>query len=216
MRMLSLSQKYLLCALGEKGKFSSLDLEKGACLVAAGILELLIEDIAVLEGKKISVTDPLPPEEEHLRILYQQIQKKQPVSLEALAGHFSFALSDKGLLALIGDIGDTLEQKGCARKETGGLLVKYSLYFPDPKAKDAVVQNIRTELLEEGEPSEDIVALTVLLHQCGELKRYFSDYEKKHLKARLKTLKNSSENLLVLRMVGYIEALFAAMVISAT
>ena len=45
MENLSLTQEYLLSTLGEKGKYSSMQIEKGICLVAAGILELLMESL---------------------------------------------------------------------------------------------------------------------------------------------------------------------------
>lgn len=216
MKTLSLTQEYLLCTLNKKGKYSSMDMEKGVCLVAGGILELLIEDVVRLEGKKISTIASLPEEKEYLRTLYEQIRKKQPVKLESIVEYFSFNFSNKNLYVLIDDIGDTLEKDGCVRKETGGLFGKTTLYLPNPRAKDAVIQNIRAELLEDGEISEDIVALTALLNKSGDLSRYFSAYEKKDLKARLKNINNSSENQIVNQMVEYIEDLFALIVVAAT
>ena len=79
-----------------------------------------------------------------------------------------------------------------------------------------VIQKIRAELLEEGELSDDIIALTALLHKSGDLSRYFSNYEKKALKTRLKSIKESCENQMVAKMVEYIETLFAMVVIAAT
>ncbi len=216
MNDLSLTQEYLLCTLNEKGKYSSMDVEKGVCLVAGSILELLMEGVLKLEKKKISTVAPLPAGKKYLSPVYDRIRQKEPVKVEAVMEYFSFSFSDKNLYALLGDIGDTLAEAGCAEKGEGGMLRKTSVYVPDAKAKDAVIQKIRAELLEDGELSEDIIALTVLLQKSGDLCRYFSAYEKKDLKQRLKSIKKSSENQFVKQMVEYIENLFALVIIVAT
>lgn len=216
MDYLSLTQAYLLCTLNEKGRYSSMDLEKGICLVAGSILELLMDGVLRLDEKRISTALPLPAEKEYLRTVYERVRRKEPEKLESVMEYFSFNFSDKNLYALLGTIGDSLAAAGCAEKGEGGLLRKTPVYLPDAKAKDRVIQQMRAELLEDGALSEDIVALTVLLQKCGELSRYFSAYEKKDLKARLKSIKNSSENQLVTKMVEYIENLFALVIIAAT
>lgn len=48
METLTLTQEYVLCAIGERG---GLDVEKQTCLVAAGVLELWLENVITLEGK---------------------------------------------------------------------------------------------------------------------------------------------------------------------
>ena len=216
MKDLSLTQEYLLCTLNEKGKYSSFDMEKGACLVAGGVLELLMDGVVCLDGKKIATTGPLPVEKEYLRTVYEYIRREEPVKLESVMEHFSFSFSDKDLYALMGDVGDTLAEAGYIQKGMAGLLGKTVVYLPDPQAKDGVIQKIRAELLEDGELSEDIVALTALLQKSGELSRYFSAYEKKALKARLKSIKDSCENQLVTKMVEYIESLFMMAIIAST
>lgn len=216
MKMLSLTQEYLLCTLGEKGKYSSMQIEKGVCFVAAGILELLMDGVIETDGKKAWVKTPLPLEQSYLSSLYGMIEQKQPVTLERILENYSFNITDQNIKTLLQAVGDSLEQAGCVKKERGGLLRKSTLYIPLAKEKDAVIQKIRAELLEDGNLSDDVIALTVLLQKCGELSRYFSAYEKKDLKARLKTIKESCENKMVGKMVEYIETLFAMVVIAAT
>lgn len=55
MKQLSLTQEYLLCVLNKNGKLSAFDLQKILCLSAAGVLELLLDDVFVLDGKKLKV-----------------------------------------------------------------------------------------------------------------------------------------------------------------
>ena len=106
-------------------------------------------------------------EKEYLRTVYEYIRREEPVKLESVMEHFSFSFSDKDLYALMGDVGDTLAEAGCVQKGMAGLLGKTVVYLPDPQAKDGVIQKIRAELLEDGELSEDIVALTALLQKSG-------------------------------------------------
>lgn len=216
MENLSLAQEYLLSTLGEKGKYSSMQIEKGICLVAAGILELLMDGISETDGKKIRMVKPLPQEKSYLSSLAGMINQKQPVKLEKVIETYSFQLNDKKINELFLALGDSLEQLGCVKKETGGLFGKSTVYIPLAHKKDMVIQKIRAELLEEGELSDDIIALTALLHKSGDLSRYFSNYEKKALKTRLKNIKDSCENQMVAKMVEYIETLFAMVVIAAT
>ena len=79
-----------------------------------------------------------------------------------------------------------------------------------------MIQNIRAELLEEGELSEDIIALTALLDKSGELSRYFSAYEKKTLKARLKEIKENPQVEALQKVIEDIENLFMLMIVAAT
>lgn len=69
---------------------------------------------------------------------------------------------------------------------------------------------------EDGELSEDIVALTVLLNKSGDLQKYFSAYEKKDLKKRLKEIKNTPQNEMIQKVVEYIDSLLCLIVAAAT
>ena len=100
--------------------------------------------------------------------------------------------------------------------EQGGLLGGKTVYVPEPAALDAAVQEIRAELLEDGAPTEDIAALTLLLDRSGDLAKFFSAYEKKDLKKRLKALENDPQYALIKRVADYVEALLVMIVVAAT
>lgn len=68
--------------------------------------------------------------------------------------------------------------------------------------------DIRAELLEDGQVSDEIVALVSLLEKSGQIKKYFSKYERDQLKIRLKEIQNSDANKLVKVMVDCINTLF--------
>lgn len=216
MKDLALTQQYLLCALNKNGKLPSLGYEKALCLSAAGVLELLLADVLAFDGKKLTVSAALPEKKEYLRPVYAWISNKQPVKFNAVVEHFSFNLTSTAINELIDAVGGSLADAGCVRKEKGGLLGGKNLYLPNEADVDVVVQSIRAELLEEGELSEDVVALTVLLNKSGELARYFSAYEKNALKKRLKEIRENPQSEMVRKAAEYIDSLFLMFIVATT
>ena len=215
MKNLSLTQQYLLCVLNKNGKLPTFGLEKTLCLSAASVLELLMEETLSFDGKKLKVQSPLPEEKTYLRPVYQVVERKQPVKFESIVEYFSLAFTDKHMNELIDSIGASLVQKGCVqRDEKSGLFGGKDLYIPNETDVDSVVQSIRAELLEDGELSEDVVALTMLLHKSGDLQKYFSAYEKKDLKKRLKEIKNNPQNEMVQKAVGYVDSLLCLVIVA--
>ena len=96
------------------------------------------------------------------------------------------------------------------------MLGNTNAYIPDTKAVDTIIQNIRAEILEDGELTEDIAALAALLDKTGELMRFFSAYEKKDVKKRLKEIRNDPENKEIAKVINYVEELMMIIIVSAT
>lgn len=67
----------------------------------------------------------------------------------------------------------------------------------------------RDELLEEGEITEDVVSLVVLMEKGNCLKPYFSAFEQKQMKQRLRALGESPTGKMVQEMVEYVENMMA-------
>lgn len=215
MKNLSLTQQYLLCVLKKNGKLPAFGIEKTLCLSASGVLELLMENILSFDGKKLTVQSPLSEEKAYLRPVYQVVERKQPVKFESIVEYFSLTFTDKHMNELLDSIGASLVKKGCVqREEKGGLFAGKDVYIPNEADVDSVVQSIRAELLEDGELSEDVVALTMLLYKSGDLQQFFSAYEKKDLKQRLKEIKNDPKNEMVKKTVEYIDSLLCLVIVA--
>ena len=214
MKNLSTTQQYFLCILKKNGKISSLEMEKTTCLAASAVVELLMEDILAFDGKKLSIQVALPEEKSYLRQVYDVVVKKQPVKFENAIEYFSFNFTDKYINRLIEDIGESLAELGCVRKEKGGFMNGKTLYIPNEADVDHIVQNIRAELLEDGEISEDIVVLTALLNKSQDLQRYFSSYEKQALMKRLAEIKENPQNELIHKATEYIDTLFLMFIVA--
>lgn len=75
MNDLSITQKYLLCALSNKGKIPALNFERIIAIAAAGVVELMMDDVVEFDGKKLSVKRMLPKEKSYLSLIYDYIEK---------------------------------------------------------------------------------------------------------------------------------------------
>lgn len=208
MKNLSTTQQYFLCVLKKNGKISSFEIEKTTCLAASAVVELLMDGVLTLDGKKLSVQAALPEHKRYLRQVYDIVARKQPVKFESVVECFSFNFTDKYINGLVEDLGESLAKLNCVQQEKGGFLNGKTVYIPNAADVDLIVQNIRAELLEDGELSEDIVVLTALLNKSGDLLRYFSSYEKQALKKRLKEIRENPQNELIHKAAEYIETLF--------
>ena len=216
MYQLSLSQQYLLCTMKKNGALPALGMEKSVCLTASCVLELLLEDVLAFDGKHLTVKGPLPEGSAYLRPIWQVVEQKQPVKFEGVVELFALSLTDTRLKELLSGLGESLLAAGCVRREKGGLFGGRDLYPPQAEAVDAVVQGIRAELLEEGPLSQDVVALTALLHKSGDLKKYFSSYEKDALRGRLKEIREQPQSEMVRRAIEYVDSLLMLVIVATT
>lgn len=146
MKNRSVTQSYLLCTLKERNRLASYSAEKGMCLVAGSVLELLLDGVLAFDGKRLTAAAPLPPEKDYLAPVYGFVGEKQPVKPEKVIENFSLQFTNRNLDALLEHVGASLEAAGCARREQGGLLGGKTVYVPEPAALDAAVQEIRAEL----------------------------------------------------------------------
>ena len=74
-----------------------------------------------------------------------------------------------------------------------------------------MVELLRAELLEDAPVTEDAAALAVLLDQGGCIKTYFSTYEQKSIREKVKSLSQSEAGEQVENMMYFVEDLVSAM-----
>jgi hypothetical protein len=213
MNGLSIAQEYLLCSLNEKGKLPLIGKEVPACILASGLIELKIGgSIQIDEKDKVTVTGGLGEDKYYLKSLYDWLQKSSPVKLDKIAREYCLSITEKRLNEIVTDIGTSLVSGGCAVSRTGGFLAGRPDFLPDRDEVDKVIQKIRAELLEDGVMSDETVALVSLLQKGGQIKKYFSGYESKQLKSRLKEIMEEPSNLLVKQTLEYVETTMAALI----
>lgn len=210
MKDLTISQKYLLCVLNEKGKFPSIDTGIEVCLLAGALFDLKIsDDVKMGDDKKIYISGQLASSLLHLESLYTFIKESKAMRVDKLASEYCFSFNDKRKKKLINDMGMSLVNLGVATYEKGGFFGNTDFYIPKKEYVDNIIENIRAELLEEGNVSDDIIALVSLLEKSNQIKRYFSAYEKDKLKIRIKEIKDTEPHKVVKEMVDYIDGLIA-------
>ncbi|HIR28429.1 MAG TPA: hypothetical protein IAB84_10715 [Candidatus Choladousia intestinigallinarum] len=72
---------------------------------------------------------------------------------------------------------------------------------------------VRAEFFEDVEITEDIAALVILLDKSNVIKTYFSEYERKEIKKKLKEAANSETGKLIESMIEYIENMISIMTV---
>lgn len=214
MNNLSIIQEYALCAVNEKGKISSFSTERLVCFVAAGLLELQLENVIAIDGKKVAIARDLPSEHVHLKPLYDYIREKEPVKLTSLVEAYAMGFSAKRLNELTEAVGESLVHLGAAEEGAPGLMSGRKAYVPNAEALKAVVEMMRAEMLEAGEMSEEAAALVMLLEKSKCLKAYFSDFERKEMKQRVKALMGSPNYKLIKELMDHVDMTIAAVIIS--
>mgnify|MGYP003226278563 CR=1 FL=1 len=209
MQDLSITQEYYICAVNEKGRISDFSTERLVCFVAAGLLDLQLEGCLSLDKKNVTVTGSLPAGRAYLT-------EKGTMKPEKVMEAYTYSLSDKHIDALMGSVGTSLEEMGLAQALKAGLFGSKTAFAPSKEAINRVVDMVRSELLEDGTVTDEVAALTALLDKSGCLKEYFSKFEQKEIKQRLKEIAASPNGRLVGEMVEYIYNMIATMTVLTT
>lgn len=164
------------------------------------------------EKKTVTVTAPLPAEQAHLAPLYHYLTGGgKDRKLEKLLEDYHYSVTDTRLNDLLGAIGSSLAALDLARPVKAGLLGGKMGYLPTREAINSVVDLVRAELLEEGEITEDVAALVILLDKGKSLKPYFSTFEQKEMKEKIQAIGKTPTGKLVREMVEYVENLISIM-----
>lgn len=210
MKDMTLTQSYFVCAVGRRGQLSGLSVERQVCLLGAGLLELALAGCITLGKNTAAVCAPLPVGCACLHPLYSDLDCGKPVKIEKLLEEYTYSLSsDRRLNALTGAVGNALVSAGLAREARGGLFGGKTRYIPQDEAINRVVDMMRAELLEEGEYSDEAAALGVLLDKGNCMKEYFSKFEQRQLRGRLRTLSQTEAGRRVQQMMDYVYNMIA-------
>ena len=178
MKDLTLTQEYLICAVNDKGVLSSYNLDAGSCLIASGILEMQMEGCISIQEKKVSVCGELPEKLKYLQPLYNVIHQGKPVKLEKILDTYMISFTNKKLNELVDSIMNALKEADAVTMVKAGILGNKENYAPKKESVNRVIDKIRAELLEDGEITEVVIALTALLEKRGVSKNIFPGMNK--------------------------------------
>ena len=209
MKDLTVTEKYLIVSLTDRGKLPLLGVEVPSCLVVAGLFDMVFDGVVEIGVKKrLKAVKELPDNLSFLRCLYDMIVEKQKLTPDKLVSEFVLTFTGKRLTNYLKAVAGSLAEKGLADLEKDG-----EVCFPKEGEKDKIIQEIRAELLEDGVVSKEIVLLTALMYKGQQIKKYFSKYEADCLKKRIKEIKETEVGELVSEAVDYITCLI---VVAAT
>ncbi len=139
----------------------------------------------------------------------------KPVKLDKVFETYMVAFTDKKLHELTDSIMNSLKDANVVIPVKAGIMGNKENYVPAKETVNYVIEKIRAELLEDGELTEDVIALTALLDRAGYLKDYFFKHEKSELKRRLSEIKDSEAGKSVKDMVNNVEGIVSLMLITA-
>ena len=170
MKDLSLTQKFFICTVNEKGNFSSYDQIPVACLIAAGVLEMCMAKCVSIEKKRLSIIDKLPESMEYLKSLYDMIGQEstnrgKPVKAEKIVEKYTGAFTDKKLRELTDSIVQSMDEDILPIEKAGRGKCR-----PKREVLFDVADNLRIELLRNDLPSKDAIVFADLLDRAGRLK----------------------------------------------
>lgn len=209
---LSVTEKYLLVSLNNKGYLPSLGIEINSCFVVSGILDMCFsESIVIGEKNRIKTVKPLPKRLDFLADMYEEIKRKGNYTIEKLTSEYVLSFTGKKFLLYEKAVAESLHKKGVAELEIKkGVFSEKVICVPKPNEKDKVIQEMRAEFLEEGEMTDDMILLGTLMYKSQQIKKYFSKYESDCLKKRLKEIKETREGELISKAVDYVVCVLVA------
>lgn len=215
MKDLSIAQEYMICTANGEGTIAGYNQKAVACLIVSGLLEMQLAKCISLNDKNVSVCAELPENMAYLKPLYNIINQGKPMKVEKVVKAYTIAFTNKKLYELEDALMESLKEADVVEPVKAGLLSNKEGYAPKKDIVIGIIEKIRAELLEDGEISEDVIALTALMDKAGNLKDYFSKYEQKELKNKIETIKKSEAGTLAKEMTQHIETLYIAAIIPA-
>lgn len=204
----SITQEYFILAVNEKGYMPSMRTDvSNAGLVAAGVMDFLLNEVITMEKRKITVMKELPEELGHLASLYTYLNEKQR-TIDKMMDDYMFS-TGKRIKQLTDEIGESLVQDHAAVKEAGGLFANKMIYIPEKNVKDRLIETIKSAVAREGEITPHDMALLCILKESKNLNQYFSGQERDDLKEKLKEIKKNPQNKQLADMVNYVDDMTA-------
>ena len=207
----ALTQEYLILTTNDKGKLPMANsTETKAGLVAAGIMDLLLEGAIKIEGKKVEAVGPLPGSLGHLEGLYAYLSDKSR-SVTKVIEDYCMSFSSSRINQLLTDTGNSLSAAGAVAEGKGGLFGNRDLFVPEKAFKEALIETLKRAAVQVESLSLHDAALASLLKETRNLKPYFSKHENDLMKEKLKAIKNQQDSKIIREMVGYIDAIMTVM-----
>lgn len=197
----SIVQEYFALAADKNGYMPPMNKDKAnAGMVAACIMDLLLNEVITIENNKITVIKEIPHELGHIVSLYEYLSEK-PRSTKKLMSDYYIGLRINTLTA---DIGKSLFADGAAAQGVGGIFGPKTTYIPEKNYREELISILKSTVTKDDQITPQDVALIYILKVSNNLNQYFSKYEAEELKEKLKEMKKNPQNKQLADMINYV------------
>lgn len=192
MNNVNITEKYTLCMLKEKKMLYENELTPH--LIVSMMIEMMLDgNLEITDKDKVKLNEKVPTAKYNKR-LYEIMKdlKKEEISLKNIITSICYTFSNKKLQSVIETLKDgMLEKELIVIESKKGLLGNKEKIQINENKFINVIEEIRSEFLEKGNLTEDLILLTSLLNSTKFLKNIFTKYEKDELNNRLNEIKNT-------------------------
>lgn len=204
----SITQEYFTLVVDENGNMPLMRRdESNAGLVAAGCMDLLLNNVIEWEKKTITVIQEIPNRLRHIASLYAYLNEK-PRSTDKLMNDY---YTGSRIKQFTSEIGESLLAEDVATKESGSLFGSKTIYIPEKGYKEELIEFIKSSVTKDDEITPHDAALLYILKETKNLNQYFSKYENDVLKGKLEEIKKNPQNKQLADMINYVSDMTAIM-----
>ena len=185
--------------LKEKRKFYETELTSH--LLVSMIIEMMLDgNLEVNNKSKVRLTDKIPTSNYNIQ-LYNAIKegkftgilkKSDEIPFKDIISLVCYSFSNKTMKSIVEPLKEKMvEDELISLEEKKGLFGNKEIIIINDNKFNNVVEEVRAEILENGNLTDDIILLSSLLNATKFLKNIFTKYEKERLESRLKEIKQT-------------------------
>ena len=220
MNNINITEQYILCMLKEKKNLYAKEVKP--YIIVSMIIEMIMDENLEIIGKDKVKLKEKEPTINYNKKLYEVIKnmKKEEIPMKNILMSICFGISLKNLKSIINLLKESMEKDELITIENkkGLLGNKEIININENKLKD-IIREIKTEFLENGNFTDDLVLLTSLLNSTKFLKNIFSKYEKEEIKDKLKEIKDTdiAEKVKVAqKTINFMNSMIVSTMVTAT
>ncbi|WP_458352679.1 GOLPH3/VPS74 family protein [Peribacillus frigoritolerans] len=192
LKELTIPQEFVLLALDrETNKLKPIfRMHIGLLTVMACIVDLSLKGkVNFNDDDTVMIVDSTPTGEKSLDRLLEIMSAEKPKKIKKWVSYFySYYFKQREIYKLV--IESLVEKEILQIENTEILLIVPKKKYVDVmNTRNYIVEKIRAELLEEGRVEMNTIALVLFLYTKNMLNDYFSDFERKALKQKIKELR---------------------------
>lgn len=208
MRDLSTTESFVVLMAGARkslGRVFSIRL--AGAVIAAALFDLEKSGVIDFSGEQetIAVHKELPTELATLKVLVDYLKSHpKATAKQAIRIFTAFSLSVR-CGHLVDDVVEQLAADNLGQIQPRDFLKIHRKFLPAPGVVEVLTDSMKAELSESTVPNIDDVALAALLKGSKLDHYYLSQFDLKHLEARLQAVQNTPEGQRIVRLCNHAE-----------